>query len=102
MGSMSSGPPTVSSTPPLARACGNPLLNEVHAKALASLFGSGEFASLLYAEVNRAEVRELIESSVAAHRAIAAAVVKGDSDRAGAAVVSHLEDVERRMVERLR
>ncbi|HET9601049.1 MAG TPA: FCD domain-containing protein [Acidimicrobiales bacterium] len=86
----------------VARACGNPLLNEVHAKALASLFGSGEFASLLYAEVNRAEVRELIESSVAAHRAIAAAVVKGDSDRAGAAVVAHLEDVERRMVERLR
>ena len=40
----------------LARACGNPLLNEVHAKALAALFGSGEFASLLYAEVNRAEV----------------------------------------------
>ena len=29
----------------LARSCGNPLLNEVHAKALAALFGSGELAA---------------------------------------------------------
>ena len=39
------------------------MLNEVHAKALAALFGSGEFASLLYAEVNRREVGEIIDSS---------------------------------------
>ena len=44
----------------IARACGNPMLHEVHAKALAALFGSGEFSSLLYAEVNRAEVNEII------------------------------------------
>ena len=85
----------------LARACGNPLLNEVHAKALAALFGSGEFASLLYAEVNRAEVNEIIDSSTEAHRAIADAVVKGHTRKAVAAVVAHLDDVERRMVERL-
>jgi GntR family transcriptional repressor for pyruvate dehydrogenase complex len=85
----------------LARACGNPLLNEVHAKALAALFGSGEFESLLYAEVNRAEVIEIIDSSTEAHRAIADAVVKGHSRKAAAAVVAHLDDVERRMVERL-
>ena len=85
----------------LARACGNPLLNEVHAKALAALFGSGEFASLLYAEVNRAEVVDLIDSSTEAHRAIAEAVVKGYTRKATAAVVAHLDDVERRMVERL-
>lgn len=85
----------------LARACGNPLLNEVHAKALASLFGSGEFASLLYAEVNRAEVAELIASSTEAHRAIADAIVRGHARKAMAAVVAHLDDVERRMVERL-
>jgi GntR family transcriptional repressor for pyruvate dehydrogenase complex len=85
----------------LARACGNPLLNEVHAKALARLFGSGEFSSLLYAEVNRAEVRDIIESSMAAHRSIAEAVVKGHARKAVAAVVAHLDDVERRMVERL-
>ena len=85
----------------LARACGNPLLNEVHAKALASLFGSGEFASLLYAEVNRAEVLEIITTSTDAHQAIADAVVKGHTRKAVAAVVAHLDDVERRMVERL-
>ena len=85
----------------LARACGNPLLNEVHAKALSSLFGSGEFASLLYAEVNRSEVGAIITSSCEAHRAIADAVVRGHQRKAHAAVVAHLDDVERRMVERL-
>ncbi len=85
----------------LARACGNALLNEVHAKALAALFGSGEFASLLYAEVNRSEVIEIIDSSTVAHRAIADAVVRGHTRKAVAAVVAHLDDVERRMVERL-
>jgi len=85
----------------IARACGNPLLNEVHAKALAALFGSGDLAALLYAEVNRAEVDDIIRSSLAAHSAIADAVVKGHSRKAAAAVVAHLDDVERRMVERL-
>ena len=85
----------------LARSCGNPMLNEVHAKALASLFGSGELASLLYAEVNRAEVGDIIHSSTEAHRAIADAVVRGHTRKAVTAVVAHLDDVERRMVERL-
>lgn len=85
----------------LARACGNPLLHEVHAKALASLFGSGEFSSLLYAEANRSEVLEIIESSCDAHRAIADAVFRGHTRKAHAAVVAHLDDVERRMLERL-
>ncbi len=85
----------------LARACGNPLLNEVHAKALAALFGSGEFASLLYAEVNRAEVNLIIKSSTEAHQAIADALVKGHTRKAVAAVIAHLDDVERRMVEHL-
>jgi GntR family transcriptional regulator, transcriptional repressor for pyruvate dehydrogenase complex len=85
----------------IARSCGNPLLHEVHAKALASLFGSGEFASLLYAEANRLEVTEIIQSSCEAHAAIAEAVVKGHTRKAHAAVVAHLDDVERRMVERL-
>ena len=85
----------------IARSCGNPLLHEVHAKALASLFGSGEFASLLYAEVNRTEVREIIDSSMAAHQSIAEALAKGHTRKAVAAVIAHLDDVERRMVERL-
>ncbi len=85
----------------LARACGNPMLYEVHSKALASLFGSGEFASLLYAEVNRSEVAAIIAESTAAHRQIADAVARGHGRKARAAVVAHLDDVERRMVERL-
>lgn len=85
----------------LARSCGNPLLNEVHTKALSALFKSGDLASLLYADVNRAEVKEIIASSLEAHRAIAEAVVKGYTRKAVSAVVAHLDDVERRMVERL-
>jgi GntR family transcriptional repressor for pyruvate dehydrogenase complex len=85
----------------LARSCGNPMLNEVHSKALAALFGSGEFASLLYAEVNRAEVIDIISSASDAHQTIADALVKGHTRKAVAAVVAHLDDVERRMVERL-
>lgn len=82
-------------------ACGNPLLSEVHAKALAALFGSGEFASLLYAEVNRPEVDDIIRTATEAHRAIAAALGRGDRKAARRATVDHLADVERRMLERL-
>ena len=65
------------------------------------MFGSGEFASLLFAEVNRTEVLVIIESSMMSHQAIADALVKGHTRKAVAAVVAHLDDVERRMVERL-
>lgn len=85
----------------IARACGNPMLHEVHAKALVALFGSGEFASLLYAEINRREVNEIIVSSTESHRAIADAIVRGQVNKTVAAVERHLADVERRMVERL-
>ena len=85
----------------IARASGNPVLAEVHAKALAALFGSDEFASLLYAEVNRREVEQIIRSATEAHRAIAAAIARGDRRRTVAAVTDHLTDVERRMLERL-
>jgi DNA-binding FadR family transcriptional regulator len=85
----------------IARASGNPVLAEVHAKALAALFGSDEFASLLYAEVNRREVEQIIRTATDAHRAIAAAINAGDRRRTVAAVTDHLTDVERRMLERL-
>jgi GntR family transcriptional repressor for pyruvate dehydrogenase complex len=85
----------------IARACGNPVLSEVHAKALAALFASDEFRSLLDAEVNRSEVNEIIRSATEAHRVIAAGLVLGDVRATVAAVESHLNDVERRMVERL-
>lgn len=85
----------------IARACGNPLLQEVYGKTLAALFESLELASLLYAEVNRREVASIIASSTAAHRAIADALVAGRRKPTIAAVQSHLDDVERRMMDRL-
>ena len=85
----------------IARACGNPLLQEVYGKTLAALFDSGELASLLYAEINRLEVDEIIASSTAAHQAIADALVAGRRKSTVTAVQAHLDDVERRMIERL-
>jgi GntR family transcriptional repressor for pyruvate dehydrogenase complex len=85
----------------IAQSCHNPTLTEVYAKALAALFGSGEFASLLYAEINRREVAAIITSAVDAHQSIAAALVAGNVRATAAAVQAHLADVERRMLERL-
>lgn len=85
----------------ISSACANPLLTEVYAKALAALFGANEFDSLLYDEVNRAEVDQIICSSMAAHRAIAAALVAGHTRKTVNAVIAHLDDVETRMLERL-
>ncbi|HEY7627830.1 MAG TPA: FCD domain-containing protein [Ilumatobacteraceae bacterium] len=85
----------------IARACGNPLLQEVYAKTLGALFESMELASLLYAEINRREVHDIIASSTTAHRAIADALVSGRRKPTVAAVQSHLDDVERRMMDRL-
>jgi GntR family transcriptional repressor for pyruvate dehydrogenase complex len=85
----------------LARACGNPVLHEVHAKALAALFASGEFTSLLYAEVNRSEVNAIIRSATQSHRAIADAMLRGDVRATVEGVEQHLDDIERRMLERL-
>ncbi|MEY2414887.1 MAG: GntR family transcriptional regulator, transcriptional repressor for pyruvate dehydrogenase complex [Ilumatobacteraceae bacterium] len=85
----------------ISRACGNPLLQEVYGKTLGALFDSGELASLLYAEINRHEVSAIIASSTAAHRAIADALVAGRRKATIAAVQAHLDDVERRMIDRL-
>jgi GntR family transcriptional regulator, transcriptional repressor for pyruvate dehydrogenase complex len=85
----------------IAHACGNPLLQEVYAKTLGALFESNEATSLLYAEINRREVDDIITSSTSAHRAIAEALVAGRRKPTIAAVQSHLDDVERRMMERL-
>ena len=85
----------------IAHACGNEVLTELHAKALAALFGSDEFASLLYAEPNRREVAEIIRSATEAHRAIAQGIAAGDAPATIAAVQCHLNDVEKRMIERL-
>ncbi len=85
----------------ISRACGNPLLQEVYGKTLAALFDSGELASLLYAEINRRQVADIIASSTAAHRAIADALVAGRRKATITAVQGHLDDVERRMIDQL-
>jgi GntR family transcriptional repressor for pyruvate dehydrogenase complex len=85
----------------ISRASGNPLLQEVYGKTLGALFDSGELASLLYAEINRREVGDIIASSTAAHQAIAEALVAGRRKQTVAAVQAHLDDVERRMIDRL-
>jgi GntR family transcriptional repressor for pyruvate dehydrogenase complex len=85
----------------ISRACGNPLLQEVYGKTLGALFDSSELASLLYAEINRREVGDIIASSTAAHRAIAEALVAGRRKATISAVQAHLDDVERRMIDQL-
>ena len=85
----------------IAQGCANPVLSELHAKALAALFGSGEFASLLYAEANRREVAQILSSAAEAHRAIALGISNGDVTATVTAVEMHLADIERRMIERL-
>ena len=87
--------------PAISRACGNPMLQEVYGKTLGALFDSNELASLLYAEINRHEVSGIIASATAAHRAIADALVAGRRKGTIAAVQAHLDDVERRMIDRL-
>jgi GntR family transcriptional repressor for pyruvate dehydrogenase complex len=85
----------------ISHACGNKLLDEIHAKTLGSLFGSEDFQSLLYAEANRAEVDDIICSASAAHRLIADAIVAKQKKQTNVAVLAHLADVERRMIEKL-
>ena len=85
----------------IASACDNPVLAEVYSKALASLFNSEEFASLLYAENNHKEVTNIVASSSDAHIEIAEALLAGDQMRTEKAVAAHLRDVEERMLEKL-
>lgn len=85
----------------IAGACGNKLLDEIYTKTLRSLFGSVDFESLLYAEVNRSEVEDIICSATAAHRLIADALFAKQKKKTSIAVATHLADVERRMIDRL-
>jgi GntR family transcriptional regulator, transcriptional repressor for pyruvate dehydrogenase complex len=85
----------------IAGACGNPLLVEVYGKVLARLFGSDEFERLLTSTRNRAEVRRIVDSSARHHRAIAAAIARGDTDDAVRQGAAHLDAVERGIVDRL-
>ncbi len=86
----------------IAAACENPVLLDVYEQALASLFSSEEFASLLYDENNKDEVIDIIASSSKAHLNIAAAILAGNRAMTETAVSAHLWDVEQRMLERLK
>jgi GntR family transcriptional repressor for pyruvate dehydrogenase complex len=85
----------------IARAAGNPLLVEVYGKVLGQLFRSDDFASLLSAEANRAEVAKIIDRSARHHAMIARAIGRGDPEGAVAAGTRHLDAVERGMIDRL-
>jgi len=85
----------------LATACGNAMVAELYGRVLDALFSADEFDSLLSDTRNNDEVSEIIQTSGAAHRAIACAIAANDSDRAEAEVTHHLDEVERRMIEQL-
>lgn len=85
----------------IAAMCSNPLMAELYGKVLDALFESPSFDSLLRDARNRTEVRRIIGESSRAHAAIAAAIAAGDAAASGAAVRSHLDEVEARMLARL-
>lgn len=79
----------------------NPLLIELYGKVLDQLFKSNEFFTLLNAEANQNEVRNIIAESSEAHVAIAAAFVAGDTEAMRRAAETHLDAVERSMIDEL-
>lgn len=85
----------------IARACGNPLLVELYGKVLGRLFRSDDFASLLSADANQAEVERIVNRSVRHHAMIAKAVARRDPVAAVQAGTRHLDAVERGMIDRL-
>jgi GntR family transcriptional repressor for pyruvate dehydrogenase complex len=85
----------------IARACGNPLLVEVYGKVLARLFESDEFDRLLSSTRNRTEVRRIVDWSAPHPAANATPIAAGDTDGAVRAGATHLDAVERGIVDRL-
>lgn len=85
----------------IARACGNPLLVEMYGKVLSHLFGSDELESMLTSDHNRTQVADIIDDSTQHHVAIAGAIARADGAEAAAQGASHLDAVERDMINRL-
>jgi len=85
----------------IARACGNRLLAEVYAKVLGRLSHAEEVACLRADDVDCAELGTIIEAAVERHRALAAAMVRGDVEAAGREGAAHLAAVEQRAIGRL-
>lgn len=84
-----------------ARACGNPLLVEVHGKVLEALFTSSDFDSLLYDSANTTKVATIVAEASREHRAIAAALAAQDQPAVVAAAEAHLTNIEQRMLKDL-
>lgn len=85
----------------IASACGNSLLIELYSKVLDRLFRSADFEELLGAERNRAEVERIVEEASDAHRRIATAIGAHDIDGVRRAAETHLDEVERSLVDDL-
>lgn len=85
----------------IARACGNPILLEMYGKVLARLFRSAGIESLLSDGSRPAEVDRIVTDSIEHHRAIAAAIVRGDVDEAVSQGTRHLGAVEAGLIDRL-
>ncbi|WP_055478526.1 FCD domain-containing protein [Sphaerimonospora mesophila] len=85
----------------VARACGNPTLQELYGKVLDGVFASEEFRTLLDSSTNAEAVREVIAEACVAHRRIAEAIQAGDEDCAAQAAEFHLSEVEHSMIARM-
>ena len=85
----------------IARACGNPLLVEVHSKVMTRLFHSDEIAQMLSSDLNRDAVEGIVAEATAQHAALAQAIADGDVDAAIARGTEHLAAVERSLIDRL-
>ena len=85
----------------VARACGNATLAELYGKVIESLFASADFDELLSARTNRKAVRDVIRTSISAHRRIAAAIAAGEWAEVMVVAEGHLEQVEDQMISQM-
>lgn len=85
----------------IARACGNPLLVEVHGKVMTRLFHSDEIGEMLSSDLNRDAVDTIVADATAQHADLAKAIADGDADAAMQRGTEHLAAVERSMIDRL-
>lgn len=85
----------------ISRACGNPLLVEVHGKVMGRLFHSEEIAAMLSSDQNRDAVDRIVGEAADQHAALARAIADADPDAAIAEGTQHLAAVERGMIDRL-
>lgn len=85
----------------IARACGNPLLVEVHGKVMTRLFLSDEIDAMLSSDLNRDVVDTIVAEATDQHAALAQAIADGDAAAAIERGTEHLAAVERSMIDRL-